>query len=118
LSGSKPKPLRPKRRKAATAVDFTKVIADARAKAARAKTDAFMARLEAIDTILEDAEPYDVLMACAQAFAHAMPVCCEKHEDEFKAEFLRALDDCMAVERDAADAANAEGDDGAPPQVH
>jgi hypothetical protein len=31
-----------------------------------------MARLEAIDTILEDAEPYDVLMACAQAFAHAI----------------------------------------------
>ena len=53
----KPKPprLRPKRRKAATAVDFTKVITDARAKVARAKTDAFIARLEAIDTILEDA---------------------------------------------------------------
>jgi hypothetical protein len=53
----KPKLLRPKRRKAATAADFTKVIADARAKVARAKTDAFMARLEALDTILEDAEP-------------------------------------------------------------
>ena len=40
-------------------------------------------------------------MACAQAFAHTMPLCCKKHEDEFKAEFLRVLDDCMAVERDA-----------------
>ena len=72
-------------------------------------------RIEAIDTILEDAEPYDVLMACAQAFAHIMPLCCKKHEDEFKAEFLRVLDDCMAVERDAAER---EGDGDAPPQVH
>lgn len=72
-------------------------------------------RIEAIDTILEDAEPYDVLMACAQAFAHIMPLCCKKHEDEFKAEFLRVLDDCMAVERDAAEG---EGDGDAPPQVH
>jgi hypothetical protein len=62
-----------------------------------------------------DAEPYDVLMACAQALAHAMPLCCEKHEDEFKAEFLRALDNCMAVKRDAAEG---EGDGDAPPQVH
>ena len=72
-------------------------------------------RIEAIDTILEDAEPYDVLMACAQAFAHIMPLCCKKHEDEFKAEFLRVLDDCMAVERDAAEG---EGACDAPPQVH
>ena len=72
-------------------------------------------RIEAIDTILEDAEPYDALMACAQAFAHIMPLCCKKHEDEFKAEFLRVLDDCMAVERDAAEG---EGDGDAPPQVH
>ena len=109
-------PSRPKRRKAAPKVDFTKVIADARAKVARAKTDAFMARLEAISTILEDAEPYDVLMVCAQALAHAFPLCCEKHEDEFKAEFLRVLSDCIVEEPEAAEA---EGDDGdAPPQVH
>ena len=68
MSGSKP--LRPKRRKAATMADFTKVIADAREKVAKAKTDAFMARLEAINTILEGAEPYDLLMVCAQALAH------------------------------------------------
>jgi hypothetical protein len=117
VSSSKPSRLRPKRRKVEPA-DFTKIIADARAKVARAKTEAFMARLEAIDTILEDAEPYDVLMVCAHVLAQVMPLCCEKHEDEFKAEFLRALDDCMAVERDAADAADAEGDGGATPQVH
>jgi hypothetical protein len=109
------KPLRPQRRKAAATTDFTKVIADARAKVAKAKTAVFMARLEAIDTILEDAEPYDVLMVCAHALAHAMPLCCEKHEDEFKTEFLRVLSDCIVEERDAAEA---EGDDAAPPQLH
>ena len=121
MSGAKPKPsqLRPKRRKAATAVDFTKVVADSRAKVSRAKTDAFMARLEAIDTILEDAEPYDVLMVCAHVLAQLMPLCCEAHEDEFKTEFLQILSDCVDQERDvAADAADAEGDGGAPPQVH
>jgi hypothetical protein len=116
MSGSKP--LRPsKRKKSAATADFTKTIADARATVAKAKTDAFMARLEAIDTILEDAEPYDVLMVCAHALAHAMPLCCEKHEDEFKTEFLRVLSDCIVEERDAADA-EGEGDDDTPPQMH
>jgi hypothetical protein len=113
------KPLRPKRKKAAAAADFTKIIADARAKVAKAQTDAFLARLEAVDMILEDAEPYDVLMVCAHALAHAMPLCCEKHEDEFKAEFLRLLSDCVVQERESEDAAAAaEGDGDAPPQVH
>lgn len=115
MSGSKP--LRPKRRKAATMADFTKVIADAREKVAKAKTDAFMARLEAINTILEGAEPYDLLMVCAQALAHCMPLCCEKHEDEFKAEFLRVLNDCIVEERDAAEAEGGADDD-TPPQMH
>ena len=84
----------------------------------RAKTDAFMARLEAIDTILEDAEPYDVLMVCAHVLAQVVPLCCEAHEDEFKTEFLQILSDCVDQERDVPDAADAEGDDGAPPQVH
>jgi hypothetical protein len=117
MSSSKPKPLRPKRRKVAPA-DFTKVITDARAKVARAKTDGFMARLEAVDAILEDAEPYDVLTVCAHVLAQVMPLCCEAHEDEFKAEFLQILSNCVDQERDAADAAEAEGDAGAPPQVH
>ena len=112
------KPLRPKRKKAAAAADFTKVIADARAKVARAKTAVFMARLEAIDAILEDADPYGVLMVCAHVLAQVMPLCCEGHEDEFKTEFLQILSDCVDQERDVADAADTEGDDGAPPQVH
>ena len=114
MNGSKP--LRPKRGKATATADFTKVIADAKAKVAKAKTDAFMARFEAIDTILGDAEPYDVLMVCAQALAHAFPLCCEKHEDEFKAEFLRVLGDCIAAERDAVEE-EGEGDD-TPPRMH
>ena len=114
MSGSKPSRIR-KRRKAAAAADFTKVIADARAKVARAKTDAFMARLEATDTILQDAEPYDVLIVCAQVLAQVIPLCCEKHEDEFKSELLRVLSDCTAQERDEAEGG---GDGDAPPQVH
>jgi hypothetical protein len=97
--------------------DFKKTIAKVATKVAKAKTDAFMARLEAIDEVLQDADPYDVLMVCAHAFAHAMPLCCEKHEDEFKAEFLRILSDCIAEEREQA-AAEADEDGDAPPQVH
>lgn len=97
------------------ALDFTKTIADAKAKVAKAQTDAFMARLEAINTILDGAEPYDVLMVCAHALARAAPLCCDKHEDEFKAEFLRVLSDCVTHEREETEA---EGDDDAPQQVH
>ena len=61
MSGSKP--LRtPRRRKPDHTADLTKVAADARAKIDRIKADAFTARLEAIDAILQDAEPYDVLL--------------------------------------------------------
>ena len=118
MSGSKP--LRPPRRKKPDpTTDFTKVVADARAKVARAKTDAFIARLEAADTILEDAEPYDVLMVCAHVLAQVVPLCCEAHEDEFKAELLRLLSDCAAQEREFEEnAADAEGDGATPPQVH
>jgi hypothetical protein len=114
------KPLRPKRKKAAAAPDFTKIIADARAEVAKAETAAFMARLDAIDIILEDVQPHDVLMVCAHALARAIPLCCEKHEDEFKAEFLRLLSDCVVQEREFEDAAAAaEGDGGdAPRRVH
>ena len=117
MSGSKP--LRPKRRKAVAAADFTKIVADARAKIGRAKTEAFMARLDAINTILEDAEPYDVLVVCAHVLAQVIPLCCEKHEDEFKSELLRLLSDCIVQERELEEnAAEAEADGDAPPQVH
>ena len=117
---SNSKPVRPKRKKsAAAAADFTKTIADARTKVAKAQTDVFMARLEAVDTILEDAEPYDVLMVCAHALAQVIPLCCEKHEDEFRSELLRLLSDCTAQERGFEEnATEVEADGDAPPQVH
>jgi hypothetical protein len=97
--------------------DFKKTIAKAKAEVAKAENEAFLARLEAIEEILQDAPPYDVLMACAHALAHATPVCCEKHEDEFKTEFLRALSDRIAVEREQV-AAESDQDGDASPRVH
>jgi hypothetical protein len=47
--------------KKATKADFTRTIADAKAKITKAEFDAFEARIEAVDTILEDAQPHDVL---------------------------------------------------------
>jgi len=94
---------------------FKKTIAAAKAKVAAAETKAFMARLEAIDAILEGAAPRDVAMLCAHALAAVAPLCCETHQDEFKADFLRALGDCIAMDQDAAEADEA-GD--APAQVH
>jgi hypothetical protein len=116
MNGSKP--LRsPKRKKAASTVDFTKVIADAKAKVTKAKGEAFTARLEAIDAILQDAEPFDVMMLCARALALAIPICCDKHQDEFKADFLGALSDFIAMEQAEKDAAEAEESENAPPPV-
>jgi hypothetical protein len=114
MSRSKSSP--PRRRKVGSA-DFTRVIADARAKVAQAQNDGFMARLEAIDTILEDADPYDVLMVCAHVLAQVMPLCCEAHEDEFKTELLRILSDCADQERAAAEG-EGEADGDATPRVH
>ena len=112
---SSSKPPRPKRGKATAAADFMKIAADARTKIDSAKTEVFVARLEAIDAILQDAEPYDVVLICAQALARVMPFCCEAHEDEFRTEFLRVLSERLAEERDAAEG---EGGDEAAPQVH
>jgi hypothetical protein len=67
--------------------DFKKTIATAKAKVAKAETEAFNARLEAIDAILQDASPADVLTLCARALAEVVPNCCEAHQDEFRAEF-------------------------------
>jgi hypothetical protein len=99
--------------------DFKKAIATAKAKVTKAEREAFGARLEAIDAILQDAPLHDVLTLCARALAEVAPTCCEAHQDEFKAEFLRALSECIAVraEQDAADAAEDEKNV-YPPQVH
>ena len=97
--------------------DFKKTIATARAKIADADTRAFMARLEAIETILQGATPHDVLTLCAQALAAVVPDCCEAHQDEFRAEFLRVLGECMAVQQEQDAAEMDEGAD-VPPRVH
>ena len=80
--------------------DFKKTIATAKAKVAKAESEAFKARLEALDAILQDAAPHDVLTLCARALAEVAPTCCEAHQDEFKAEFLRVLNDCVAVRQE------------------
>ena len=65
----------------------------------------------------QDAAPHDVLTLCARALADVVPNCCEAHQDEFKAEFLRVLSDCVAV-RQEQDEAEAGGDDEAHTSVH
>jgi len=91
-------------------VGFKKTIATAKAKVAKAESEAFKARLEALDAILQDAAPHDVLTLCARALAEVAPTCCEAHQDEFKAELLRVLNDCVAV-RQEQEAAEADEDD-------
>jgi hypothetical protein len=96
--------------------DFKKPIADARAKIAKAEAAAFMARLEAIDAILDGAKPSDIMLLAAHVLAGAA-LCCDQHQDEFRADFLRMLADCIAAE-EQEEANEAEGDDYAPPHVH
>jgi hypothetical protein len=97
--------------------NFKKTVATAKAKVAKAEIEAYAARLEAIDEILRDASPNDVLTLCARALAEVAPDCCEAHQDEFKAELLRVLGECIAI-RQEHDEAEAGGDDEAHTSVH
>ena len=97
--------------------NFKRTVATARAKVAKAEIAAFEARLEAMDAILHDARPHDVLTLCASALSAVMPDCCEAHQDEFKAEFLRVLNECLAA-REEMEAVGADTDDDVHPQVH
>ena len=98
---------------------FKKTIATAKAKIADADTKAFMARLEAIDAILQGAAPHDVLSLCAHALAEVAPNCCEAHQDEFKAELLQALNECIAIRQEQEAAVAGEDEDAdLHPQVH
>jgi hypothetical protein len=97
--------------------DFKKTVATAKAKVAKADIEAFNARLEAIDAILQGAPPHDVMTLCVHALAEVAPTCCEAHQDEFKAELLRALNECVAI-REEQEAAEAGGDDEAHTAVH
>ena len=62
------------------------------------------------------ATPHDVLTLCAHAIAAVVPNCCEAHQDEFKAEFLGVLGDCVAIQQQEQDAA--DEDDDAHTSVH
>jgi hypothetical protein len=97
--------------------DFKKTVATAKAKVAKAESLAFAARLEAMDAILQGAPPHDVMTLCVHALAEVAPNCCEAHQDEFKAELLRALSDCVAI-REEQDADEADGDDDVHTSVH
>jgi hypothetical protein len=89
---------------------FKKTVDAAKAKVAKAESLAFAARLEALDAILQDAPPHDVLTLCVRAIAEVAPTCCEAHQDEFKAELLRVLGDCVAI-RQEQEEAEADADD-------
>jgi hypothetical protein len=94
--------------------NFRKPVARAKAKIAKAAAAAFMARLEAIDTILDGADPSDIMLLAARVLAHAAPLCCDQHQDAFKADFLRMLADCIALEEQE----EAEEDSDVPSPVH
>ena len=98
--------------------NFEKTVATAKAKVAKAESLAFAARLEAIDAILQDAPPHDVLSLCVHAIAEVAPTCCEAHQDEFKAELLRVLGDCVAIRQEQDEAEAGEEDADLHPQVH
>ena len=97
--------------------DFRHTIATAKARVADAETKAFMARLEAIDAILQNATPHDVVALCAHGLAGAAPLCCEAHQDEFKADLLQALGERVAIVQQEQDAGEA-GEDEAHTSVH
>jgi hypothetical protein len=87
--------------------DFKKPIA----KVADAASQLFLARLEAIDVILDGADPHEVLMVRA-------PGCCEQHLAEFEADLLQHLRECVAQDQETEDAAEAEAVDDTPPVRH
>ena len=60
--------------------NFKKTVATTKAKVAKAEIEAFNARLEAIDAILQDAPPHDVMTLCVHAIAAVVPTCCEAHQ--------------------------------------
>jgi hypothetical protein len=99
--------------------DFTKTIAAAKQRVAKAGARAFIARMEAIDSILEGADAHNIMLLVANALTNIAPLCCDKHLDEFKEELLRMLDHCVAVALENEEQDAAEADDGdAPPLVH
>jgi hypothetical protein len=96
---------------------FKKTIATSKARVAKAELEAFTARLEAVDEIMQGAPSFDVVMLCAELLASVAPDCCDPHEDEFKADFLRILGERIAS-RQEEEAAAAAADGADEHQVH
>jgi hypothetical protein len=97
---------------------FKKTVDATKEKIANAEMEAFEARLEAIDAVLQGAALHDVLSLCAHALAKVAPNCCEAHQDEFKAELLRALGECVEIIQQEQDAAEADADGDPHTSVH
>jgi hypothetical protein len=87
-----------------------------KAQVADAAANLFLARLEAIDVILADANPHEVLLVCVHALAQVAPGCCDEHLAEFEADLMAHLRECVAQQQEAEDAAASEDD--TPPAVH
>lgn len=66
-------------------------IAKCEKKVRKAETDAFVARSEAVRTILADAPDWDVLQIVAWTLAGVLPRCCAEHDDEMMTEFLELV---------------------------
>ena len=98
--------------------DFKRTVATAKANVADAETKAFMARLEAIEAILQGATSHDVVALCAHALAAVAPLCCEAHQDEFKADLLQAVGECVEIIQREQDAAEEAEDDDTHKSVH
>ncbi|HEY2598863.1 MAG TPA: hypothetical protein VGJ79_10350, partial [Candidatus Dormibacteraeota bacterium] len=60
----------------------------------------------------------NVLALCAHALAGAAPLCCEAHQDEFKAALLQAIGECVEIIQQEQDAAEEAEDDDAHTSVH
>jgi hypothetical protein len=97
--------------------DFRKLVAATRDQIDDAESKAFSARWKTMSAILEGADPDDVMLLCAIALVDVAPLCCSKHLQEFRGDFLARFDDCAAraIANEQQDAAE---EDAAPPQLH
>ena len=94
--------------------DYKKIVANAKQKVAQAEADAFMVRMEPIDAILEGADMQDAMSLAAHVLAEVAAGGCDEHLTDLKADFLRMVDDFIAMARqnEERDAAEPEADDG------
>ena len=99
--------------------DFKKLVATAKEQIAKAEARTFLARMEAIDAILEGADLQDVKLLAAHVIAEIALECSDQPLAAFKDDFLRMVDGfiAMARENEERDTVEADGDE-APPQVH